>query len=434
VVRHLWGADPGPNPGDFTLRPFLAPLEAYKSQLVVVDGLANNAAGQSGGHGPRMATLWNGASGPGSDSDWGRGATIDQLIAAELNAGTKYQSLEFRARSPQDYGLKGPLERMIYSAASSPKDPWEDVASAASSLFAGVGAPPPSSSVDPAIAMKKQLFTHLDGELAALIPKLCTDDRAQLQALRNGYNGLQAQLSSGSSAMASSACGKPTVTGTKAFDKTIDDMIQILVMSLACDLTRVASLQFSMARSPATLDWLSSFTLSSGTGSNSGEDHHTISHEAPGLSNFQGNNPARPDDDQPSPLALTQFAVPIKKLLDINVYYATKIASLVKGLSMVPVGGGKTLLDQCVICWGNELDNGGEHNHAHQPFVLIGGGGGALKGGQVLRFPLVNPYSQHPWGPPTRSHNDLLVTLAQWMGVATIKSVGDTALNQGPII
>ncbi len=46
------------------------------------------------------------------------------------------------------------------------------------------------------------------------------------------------------------------------------------------------------------------------------------------------------------------------------------------------------LLDQSVICWGNELDMGAAHNHDDTPFVLIGGANGQLKTGQMVTFPL----------------------------------------------
>ena len=92
------------------------------------------------------------------------------------------------------------------------------------------------------------------------------------------------------------------------------------------------------------------------------------------------------------------------------------------------------VLDQCIICWGNELDNGSNHDHFDQVFVLIGGGAGALKTSQLVQMPLIaDPYKQLSDQPHVRAHNDLLVTLAQLMGVKTITSFGDAALNSGPI-
>jgi len=173
-------------------------------------------------------------------------------------------------------------------------------------------------------------------------------------------------------------------------------------MSLACDFTRVASLQFSHALSPMVPRFL-----------DINEAHHDISHQAPAYV---------PDFDNPDPQSLMQYAPAWDKLVKIGVYHAGEIAYLAQQLDQFPVGGGKTLLDQTTICWGSEIDNGALHDHDPAPFVLIGGGAGKLKsGGTFIRYPK-----------DTRNHNDLLVTLAQIMGNTTT-SYGDAALNHGPL-
>ena len=105
-----------------------------------------------------------------------------------------------------------------------------------------------------------------------------------------------------------------------------------------------------------------------------------------------------------------------QQLIDIDAWYASQVASLAYTLSQLTTPSGKSLLDQTVICWGSELDMGAAHNHDDTPFVLIGGGGGRLKTGRVVRFPLNLPGNQASSG--NRYHNDLLTTLATVMGVS----------------
>jgi hypothetical protein len=420
VVRHLFGADPGPTPGDFTLRPWLAPLKDYKQKMVIVDGLANKACGPDGTHGPGIATLWTGAA-VNKDGVLGQGMSIDQAIATQLNAGTKYSSIEFRARAPEDYENNAGEARMIYSGAGAPKDPWENATVAANQLFLGIPsagsmmtttAPP----ADHQLEIRKRLFTHVDGELGRLMPKLCKEDGTQLDALRAGFNQLNSQLMTGGTGggMALASCSQPALMGTKTLPVASRDMIELLVMSLACDLTRVTSLQYSAARSPAVFNWLGHTT-----------DHHSISHTAPQPHDLGVTLPSKSDPEHPTAAQLTSFAVPIKQMTDVNVWYATEIAYLVKRLSDFGV------LDNCIICWGNELDNGSNHDHFDQKVVLIGGGGGKLKTNQYVQLPVAFPYGQY-MEPGVRAHNDLLVTLAQLMGVK-IDKFGDAALNTGPI-
>jgi hypothetical protein len=108
------------------------------------------------------------------------------------------------------------------------------------------------------------------------------------------------------------------------------------------------------------------------------------------------------------------------QLADIDVWYSKQVAYFADKLnSLMPAGGGSgSLLDQTVICWGNELDMGAAHNHDDTPFVLIGGCGGTLKTGQLVQFPL-NLSNNMSNSPPSnnRFHNDLLITIANAMGV-----------------
>jgi hypothetical protein len=82
--------------------------------------------------------------------------------------------------------------------------------------------------------------------------------------------------------------------------------------------------------------------------------------------------------------------------------------------------------------WGTEVDLGAAHDHDDTPFVIIGGCGGRLKTGQVVRFPLKLDADPATSNVVDRAHNDLLITVAQAMGVS-LRTFGDAALCRGPI-
>lgn len=418
VVRHLWGATAGATPAEFTLRPWLAPLAPYKDKMIVVKGLANMAAGTGDPHGPGMASLWTGV--PTVNQELSSGPSIDQAIVAALKPPTPYPSLEFRAKSPEDYEGKSVHNRMIYSSAGTPKDPREDPVTARDQLFLGIGTGTPTPMVDPRVEVRRQLFARLDAELGRLAPRFCADDQRHMDALRTGWSAMNARLGA-MPATAAPSCKYPdTITGAKPFPMVTRQMIDLLVMSIACDLTRVASLQFSQALSPMVPSWMGI------TG-----DHHNISHAVPQRYALGPNAPITSDADNPLPAQVTGIAS-IDQMSKINVFYAEEVAYLCQRLSQIPVDGGKTLLDQCIIAWGNELDNGSGHDHWDMPFVVIGGGGGKLKTNQSLSFPAFNGYGA-PAGAiymTQHSHNDLLVTLAQAMG-ANIPIFGDMRFNKG---
>ena len=178
--------------------------------------------------------------------------------------------------------------------------------------------------------------------------------------------------------------------------------MDILALALACDLTRVASLQFSTALSQITHTWL---------GSNQTQIHHSYSHEGPtylgalapcaGYNNM-GKCSSIGDIYSPNNLNMYQDAAQQQA---IDLWYATQIAYLAQKLNTFTGVGGGMLLDQSVICTGSELDMGAAHNHDDTPFVLIGGANGRLKTGQMVTFA-----SQVP-------NNQLLTSIAHAMGL-----------------
>ena len=147
--------------------------------------------------------------------------------------------------------------------------------------------------------------------------------------------------------------------------------IDLMVMALACDITRVASLQWSRALSATRFSWLPSPIT---------EGHHDLSH--------------RGDDD----------ASAVDKLTRINQWYASQLARLIAKLKAVPEGDG-TLFDHTLILWCNELGKGNTHSRVNAPYVLAGSAGGALATGRFLTFEGDVP------------HNNLLLAILQLMGL-----------------
>lgn len=420
-VRHTWGADlVGPEPGNITLRKTFASLEPYKSYITVVNGLYNKSADDIGGtHEGGMESLWT-----ASTSSNG-GPSIDQIVAPVLGGVRK--SLEFRVMSMEDETTRTRNNRMIYDMNGVPIDPREDAASAVDQLFAGIG----GSMVDPAVErndrIRAEVFNQITTELGALKPRLCAEDQVHLEALRAGWDTVQANLA----AAKGLECTRPNETSNSGnyFRDRSRSMIDVMVMSLACDLTRTASLQWSQGLSNLVASW-----------AGISEKHHDLSHQQPLHEQFIYQTPypelaVKDDYDNPTPEQL-QTHGPIWDKLDVmNTFYAEEFAYLLKRLSEFPVAGGKTLLDQTLIAWSSEIDNGNSHDHLDMPFLLAGGGGGRLKRGTVVSYPRGlnwgEDINKHP--PGQRYHNDLLVTIAQILGATDVTSIGASIYNQGPL-
>ena len=154
-------------------------------------------------------------------------------------------------------------------------------------------------------------------------------------------------------------------------------------MALACDLTRVASLQWASTQTGKVFTWL---------GQN--ETHHQLSHSSPTDVNRR------------------------QQLVDIGKWHAEQLAYLLGKLAAVPEGTG-TLLDSTLILWCTDIAAGQTHARRDMPYVLAGGAGGALEMGRYLRY-------------QGNSHNDLLVALCNAMDV-DVTTFGNAAYCTGKL-
>ena len=122
-------------------------------------------------------------------------------------------------------------------------------------------------------------------------------------------------------------------------------------MALACDLTRVATIQWERSVGDVRFSWL---------GATRG--HHAYSHDADSVADT------------------------VEMLTKINIWYSEQFAYLLGKLASIREGTG-TMLDNTLVFWCNELSRGNSHSHPDMPFVLAGRAGGALRTGRFLSYP-----------------------------------------------
>ena len=381
----------------FTLGPLMAPLEPHKADLLALKGIdmpSSAALGATGdGHGRGLNAVLTGVHTVGTSGLAG-GVSVDQCIAHQIGNTTRLRSLELGVQTR--YNGDATYEHLSYLSASSPLPVEENPTNAFNRVFAGLVAP--GGSVDPIFARRKSVLDHVNADYARLIsdPRLSLDDRRKVQAHLASIRDVELRLTT--APPTSSTCAKPTL---QAFDPHLPSNVpragkaqmDILAMALACDLTRVGSLMWSYGRSMVVHSWLDP-TIT--------EEHHALSHLA---------NP----DAGGSPDAAGN-----RKYEKINLFYAEQFAYLLAKLKSIPEGTG-SLLDNTVVFWCNELGEPRGHTHTNMPFVLAGGRGGAnaLRTGRFLTY-------------PGASHNDLLVSICQAMGVG-VSTFGDPAFCRGPL-
>jgi hypothetical protein len=373
----------------FTLKTILAPLEPFKDKLLIADGLRYAKGGAGNAHMQGPGKIWTGSAllagdefsgGGGATSGWGGGISIDQHIVNELSPPTKFGSLEFGVQT----GSAQIRSRMSYAGSNQPIPPEDDPKAMYDRLFGDFGKD--QAELEAARAERKSVIALLEKQLAVLGPRYGKDDALKIEAHLDALNEIEKRLDS--SGVYPEACVPPVVgdfdvQANDNFPAVTKAQLDLLAMSLTCDMTRVASLMWNTATSGKRFTWL-----------DIAEGHHDLSHEG------DTNTTAR------------------TKLTKINTWYAQQVAYLMEKLDSVPEGDG-TLLDNTLIVWGNELGKGNVHSHHPIPFVLAGGAAGHFQMGRSLDF-------------GDTPHNRLLVSLCDYMGVS-VTDFGDLDPGTGKL-
>ncbi len=368
---------------DFAFPPggILEPFTALKGDMVLFKNLKRPTKGR-GAHEIVMANLWTGT-GMALPTQDANGPSIDQIVAKAIPRETTFESLQFGVQCPfwgeGDITSRAgsPNSSMIYAAAHQRIYPENDPQKMFDRLFAGSASPMGNNAdADRLRAERKSILDFVKDELADLESKVGKSDRLKLISHLEGTRDVERRLQQ--PAVMCGAVTKPDGTMDLAANanhpKIIPLMNQLMVSALACDRTRIASMQYSRSFSNQKHTWL---------GSNEG--HHTISHNAGAK----------------------------KILTDIQRFYFQHLADMVGAFKKVDEGG-KSMLDSMLAVYCAELYTPWNHVAEPSPCFLLGKAGGAIaKTGRLIDVGGNN------------DHNQFLTTVGRAMGLATLDKVGD---------
>jgi len=312
------------------------------------------------------------------------GPSIDQAIAEHIAGTTPYRSLEFGVDSYLDLARQL-TSRMCYRGPFEVLPPENDPRANFDRLFLELGAD--EAELEMLRAKRRSVLDKVGDDFTKLNVKLGSADRAKLEAHLDAIRELETALENQHGLLP--GCLPPVQP--EDLDHENNDnfpaigraQMDLLVLALSCDLTRVASLQWSVAQSPTRFSWLGI-----------SDSHHGMSHEA---------------DDDPTIR---------EQLVAINHWYAEQFAYLVDKMKQVDELDG-TLLDHSLALWVNEQGNGDVHSPEEIPFVLAGRASGAVEPGRWLQY-------------ADRSHNDLYVSLLQKFG-SDATTFGFAEVCTGPL-
>jgi len=341
------------------------PLAPLRPNLVLVEKLSS------------MGTADNHAA-PGGLTGQGYGGqtriSIDQFIADKLRAAgvvTQIPSLIL--------GSVRTEQQTSFYRNNQPLSPIFSPVAAYDAIFGAVGGVSPNL-----LRRRKSSLDLVNSELKQLAAQLGSQERRKLELHVESIRAVEERFTPGGS----SACA----TGARPPEATQDVLasvahLDLAVTAFACDITRVASVQFGHHQNTQ---------VSLPEVGNPGNWHNDFIH---------GDNPRT-------------------RLTNLERYLAQQFVATANKLKALPAPtGGGTLFDQTLMVWARDMGDAIGHNGNDMRFVFSGGAGGYL---------VTSPNGRYING-GGEAHQRALINCAAAMGVTAFAGFGDDIAPRTPV-
>ncbi|HEU0033948.1 MAG TPA: DUF1552 domain-containing protein [Kofleriaceae bacterium] len=376
IVMANW--TPPDEGASWSMTPILSPLEPYRDRTLVLTGV-NNSPGRSDGGGDHAA-------GTGSfltcthvykttGADIRNGTSLDQLIAPTLSQGLPFPSLELgtdggAAVGDCDTGYSCAYARSIaWKNATTPLPKQTSPRGVFDRMFAGYDPDATAAELEKRRAYRKSVLDYALDDATALRDQLGRTDQLKLDEYLTSVREVEQRVDG-----PVSVCQPGTRPGTEFdpdtnFAAVSHAMIDLIAVAFACDQTRVITFMLGNA---------GSYHAHPQVGVT--ESHHELSHHMGIQSNLD-------------------------KLTLINTWEVGELAYLMSKLDAIDDGDGFSALDNSIIFFGSEIEDGDAHRHTNMPIIVAGGGSGKLATGVHRRL-------------PGQTQGNLFVSFLQAFGVA----------------
>ncbi len=346
----------------FALPSMTQPLATVQEHCIFLSGLRMYEGGATHEGGIRKVLTGNAVQ------------SLDDFLAQQVGGATAFPSIYLGVGANYENGSGG----FSFLSSGSPVSPEDNPINAFERLFGDKSTPAPGPG-DPRLPILGSALA----DLQALQSKLGSTEQQKLErhldSLREVEQRLEAAAGVACDPSGWNAAGFTVPPGWHGYPPVYDReenfvlvgrlQSDLIVEALACDLTRVASLQWSHPVSPTHLSW-----------AGAGQRHHDASH--------YGN---------PTSTSAQDFVVSQQ-------WFTARFAELIQALAARPdPSGDGNLLEHTRILLFSELGDSNLHDHRRCPFVLAGGSRD-FQTGRLLEF-------------ADEAHTKLLVSIARSMDV-----------------
>jgi len=365
IVMNKWV--PETTGSNFELTPILKPLAPFRDQMLVLSGLdqknANALPGEAGAfHTRAMAVYLTGVHPKQTEGpDIAAGISVDQLAARELGKQTQVASLELCLDPVEAAGVCEPQFTCAYMNTISWRTPttpmpMEDHPRVVFERLFG-----DSETTDPKarlarIQEDRSLLDSLSDGVAQFVRGVDAGDRRKISEYLDAIRDVERriQLAEKQSSRELPTLDRPAGGFPATFEEYAKLMFDLQVLALQTDMTRVITFMIAHDRSSRSYPEVGI-----------PDAHHALSHHR--------GDPAS-----------------IAKLIQLNTYHVKLFAYYLDRLRKTQDGDG-SLLDHSMIMYGAGIADGNLHTEDNLPTLLVGGGGGKVKGGRHIRYPKGTP-------------------------------------------
>jgi hypothetical protein len=353
----------------FALPYILQPLKPFQNDLLVLSGLANDAARPHGdGAGPHSRAMSAFLTGRHPKKTYGAdiqaGISVDQFAAGQVGNQTRFPSLELACDIPE--GPEDCENAEGYSCAYIGSLSWKSELTPAGKevnprlvfdrLFASQIEQDAGGNIGVRDRSRLSVLDFVTEDARELNTRLGINDRRKVDEYLNGVRELEKRLARVPQTNANVKVTKyDRPVGIPAdFQEHIRLMADMIALAFRADLTRIVTVVIAPDRSSRSYGMIGV-----------PENHHFLSHHG-GSAEKQS------------------------KIRKINHFHVGQLAYLLGKLRSIKEGNG-SLLDSCMIVYGSGISDGNAHNNENLPLLLAGRANGTLKTGRHVRYPAETP-------------------------------------------
>ena len=338
-----------------SLTPSLEPLNPFIDNVSVISNLEIRDAHTTGNHASSNCAFLSCVKAKRTEgSDYFLGTTVDQIAAKVIGSDTPFPSLELGTDIISQVGNCDNGYACVYQNSLSWSSPTTALPTEADPrvlferLFGDGGTPEQRNAQ---LTANASLLDAVMEDMNKYQKELGSTDKLKVDEYLDTVREVERriQMSQAQSEKAKLPDLERPTTVPEDWEEHVKLMMDLQVLALQADLTRVVT--FQLAREASTRTYPQIGVV---------EPHHPISHH--------GNDP-----------------IQLEKLAKINKYHVSLFAYMLERMSSITDGNG-SLLDGSTYLLGSGMGNPDIHDHKNLPIVVASGSRTGIVGGRHIRF------------------------------------------------